>query len=400
MRVLITDGNERSSLAVTRALGQQQIHVTVGAETERSLAGVSRYCSRAFHYPSPCVNPKGFVDALLERVISDKIGMLVPMSDLALQLVGERRSEFDARAVLPTPPLHVYETVSDKYRLTQLADKLGVPVPDTLFVEDGNLPQDLSVVGGFPLLVKPGRSWMLVDGTWTRTMVHQVKSRGELGQLYGDMPYLRYPSLLQRRLEGEGRGIFAICNHGTPLALFAHRRLREKPPSGGVSVLRESIELSKPMVDYAVRLLQNVSWHGVAMVEFKMDSRTGIPFLMEINGRFWGSLQLAIDAGINFPFLLYQLSQGQPVTVLPPCYQVGVKSRWLLGDMDHLLLRMLNSDEALRLPSGYPSRWECAREFMRFFQKDLHYEVERWDDSAPARYELRMYLKALVKRHT
>ena len=91
-----------------------------------------------------------------------------------------------------------------------------------------------------------------------------------------------------------------------------------------MSVLRESIELPKPMTDYAVRLLQHMGWHGVAMVEFKVERETGIPQLMEINGRFWGSLQLAIDAGINFPFLLYQLATHQPVAVPVHGYQIGV----------------------------------------------------------------------------
>ena len=193
-----------------------------------------------------------------------------------------------------------YDLVSDKYRLMRLAQELGVPIPDTVFVENGRLPNDIKDVGDYPLVVKPGRSLVSVDDTWTRTTVQQVANRQELEQLYRDTPYLRMPSLIQRRVEGEGQGIFALCDQGTPLALFAHRRLREKPPSGGVSVLRESIELPKTMTDYAVKLLEKVRWHGVAMVEFKVERDTGIPRLMEINGRFWGSLQLALDAGVEF----------------------------------------------------------------------------------------------------
>jgi len=290
-----------------------------------------------------------------------------------------------------------YDLVSDKYRLMRLAQELRVPVPDTIFVENGRLPKDTKDVGDYPLVVKPGRSLVLVDDTWVRTTVQHVANRQELEQLYRDTPYLRMPSLIQQRVEGEGQGIFALCDQGTPLALFAHRRLREKPPSGGISVLRESIELPKTMTDYAVKLLEKVRWHGVAMVEFKVEGDTGIPRLMEINGRFWGSLQLALDAGVNFPHLLYQLVRGERVVLPDGGYRVGVKSRWLLGDLDHLLVRTFKSDETLRLPSGYPSRMRCALEFMRFFQKDLQYEVERWDDPAPARYELRMYLKALVE---
>jgi predicted ATP-grasp superfamily ATP-dependent carboligase len=238
-----------------------------------------------------------------------------------------------------------------------------------------------------------------VNGCWTRTSVHQAGNREELDQLYRTVPYLREPSLIQKRIEGEGQGIFALCDSGDPIALFAHRRIREKPPSGGVSVLRESIELPKEMTDHAVRLLKKVGWHGVAMVEFKVERGTGIPNLMEINGRFWGSLQLAIDAGLNFPNLLYRLSTRQSLVASRSTYKTGVKSRWLLGDLDHLLARTLKSDKVLRLPPGYPSRLRSIREFVRFCQKDLYYEIERRDDPAPARYELQKYVMHLIRGH-
>ncbi|HKU51971.1 MAG TPA: ATP-grasp domain-containing protein, partial [Nitrospira sp.] len=395
--VLVTDGDERSALAVTRALGRAGIPVVVGAETARSLAGASRYCVATWQYPSPLKEGSKFVPSLVEAVERFDITTIMPVTDATMQVIAAQRDRFPPSLTRAIPSVDKYDLVSDKYRLMQLAHEMGVPIPDTVFVENGRLPQDMRNVGDYPLIVKPGRSLVLADSTWTKTAVQHVANRRELEQLYEETPYLRRPSLIQRRVEGEGQGIFALCDRGNPVALFAHRRLREKPPSGGVSVLRESIEQPKAMAEYAVRLLQNIGWHGVAMVEFKVEKETGIPRLMEINGRFWGSLQLALDAGINFPFLVYQLATGQPVAVAPTGYRVGVKSRWLLGDLDHLLIRIFNTDKVLRLSPGYPSRTRCALEFMRFFQKGLHYEVESPNDPAPSFYEMRMYLKALVK---
>jgi predicted ATP-grasp superfamily ATP-dependent carboligase len=182
-------------------------------------------------------------------------------------------------------------------------------------------------------------------------------------------------------------------NEGMQLAMFAHRRIREKPPSGGVSVLRESIPLEKVLVDPALRLLQHVRWHGVAMVEFKVDRATNMPILMEINGRFWGSLQLAIDAGMNFPWLLFQLAAGQAVVPPDHGYRCGIKSRWLLGDLDHLLIRLRKPDAALNLPPGSPSKWQCVRDFAKCFNRDTFYEIEKLGDMHPFLYELRQYAK-------
>ncbi|GKS58888.1 hypothetical protein YTPLAS18_24150 [Nitrospira sp.] len=396
MSLLVTDGNERAALAVTRALGREGIEVIVGSEQDRPLAGASRHCAGVIRYPSPYVDPGGYIQALLDTVNERHVRVLLPLSDIAMSLIGAARTRFAGVTAVPVPALEVYEAVSDKYGLMQMAQSLGVPIPETVFVPDGIVPASAHAPGGFPVIVKPGRSRVCLEGRWEKTAVQVVGSQEELHALYKTTPYLRLPSLIQRRVEGEGQGVFALFDHGKPVTLFAHRRLREKPPSGGVSVLRESIEVPPIMAVHAVRLLEKVGWHGVAMVEFKVEPSTGIPRLMEINGRFWGSLQLAIDAGVNFPWLLYRLALGQPIDSRPAAYRAGVKSRWVVGDVDHLLARIFKSDRALNLPPGYPSRWQCARDFLRFLEPDLYCEVERWDDLGPARVEWSKYLKSLI----
>ena len=107
-----------------------------------------------------------------------------------------------------------------------------------------------------------------------------------------------FPLLIQQRIVGPGTGIFLLVWDGTVRAVFAHRRLREKPPSGGVSVYSESIAAKPDLVERSRLLLERMKWNGIAMIEYKLDASTGVPYLMEVNGRFWGSLQLAIDAGV------------------------------------------------------------------------------------------------------
>jgi predicted ATP-grasp superfamily ATP-dependent carboligase len=145
-----------------------------------------------------------------------------------------------------------------------------------------------------------------------------------------------------------------------------------------------------------MRLLGPLGWHGVAMVEFKEDDRTGRPMLIEVNGRFWGSLQLAIDAGVDFPVLNGQLALGQPPDV-PPIFKVGLKSRWLLGDLDHLLIRLLHSDRDL--PDTAPSKLKTLNDFLKFFGPTLRYDVWRRDDPRPALHEIRQYLKPADHEH-
>ena len=385
--VLVTDGQERAALAVTRSLGQAGIPVVVGAETLKSLAGASKYCHRTWQYPSPLEDPSRFVSSLIDAVGRLGITAIMPVTDSTTQVLAARRDQFPAAVLNALPPLESYELVSDKYRLMKVAQELGVPIPASVFVPDGDLAAVIDQVTSFPVVVKPGRSLLMTDRGWGKTSVHFVSSVEELVDLYRRVPYLKNPSLIQQRVEGEGQGVFGLFDHGRPCALFAHRRIREKPPAGGVSVLRESIELPKPMTDYAVKLLEHVKWHGVAMVEFKVDKVSKIPRLMEINGRFWGSLQLAIDAGLNIPYLLYQVTSGQSVAIPDNSYRVGTQSRWFLGDLDHLLMRLTKTNATLHLGPDAPSRWRCAAEFLRLWGRDLHYEVESFRDRGPVLVE-------------
>lgn len=395
-QVLVTDGDERAALAVTRALGGQGIGVIVGAEVKRSLAAASRYCTTSFAYPSPYRQPDEFVDCLLGVIQKQKVDAVFPVSDIAMHVIGPRKTEFERHTSLPVPDYKAFEAISDKYYLTKLAMELDVAVPHTIFLQDGDIDHVLGEVKKFPVVVKPGCSLIRDENGWCKTTVQYAQNAEELRHIYTRHAYLKKPSLIQNRVIGEGQGIFTLMKDGTPVAMFAHRRLREKPPSGGVSVLRESIPLDKALVEPALRLLHHVQWHGVAMVEFKVDRLTKRPVLMEINGRFWGSLQLAVDAGINFPRLLLQTASGEPISLFDSRYRVGIRSRWLLGDLDHLLMRLFKPAESLNLPPNSPSRWRCILDFARSFQRGTYNEMERAGDMRPAIKEWVHYAGGLI----
>src|SRR5262249_9640305 len=139
VRVLITDGNERAALAATRALGLRQIQVVVGAERSMSLAASSKYCSGSFSYPSPYVDPVGFVSRILEIVKRDRVTALFPMSDIAMQLLGPEKEKIEKCTRLPVPSWSVFEAIADKWNLMKLALTLQVPIPETIFVPEGHI---------------------------------------------------------------------------------------------------------------------------------------------------------------------------------------------------------------------------------------------------------------------
>ena len=208
-----------------------------------------------------------------------------------------------------------------------------------------------------------------------------------------------YPVLVQERIQGPGLGAFFLSMDGEIVASFAHRRLREKPPTGGVSVLRESVPLREDIRRYSEALLHDFKWSGVAMVEFKEDASTGTPYLMEINGRFWGSLQLAIDAGVDFPALLLEkflCSDRALVRRGSTDYSIGTQSRWLWGDVDHLLWIFRASPLARRLDPTLPDRLSALARFLMPWHPGRRYEILDMDDMRPFFRESFQWLAAVT----
>jgi predicted ATP-grasp superfamily ATP-dependent carboligase len=236
----------------------------------------------------------------------------------------------------------------------------------------------------FPVVLKPHRSVAVgADGARQKLSVSFAADAGELRAAIRTLPPGAYPILVQQRVRGPGEGLFALRWDGRFVATFAHRRLREKPPAGGVSVYRESIDADPRLERAACTMLDELDWQGAAMIECKRDIETGRHVFVEVNGRLWGSLQLAIDAGLDFPALLVACSTGLPLPS-PTTYRAGVRSRWWWGDVDHLYMRLTKSADALHLDGDVPSRMAVLREFLRLRPRQDHEEIWRWRDPGPA----------------
>jgi predicted ATP-grasp superfamily ATP-dependent carboligase len=385
-RVLILDANQRSALAATRSLGRQGLFVVTADETVGTLAGASKFCREKGCYPSPVAHPMEFLEGVAAQCAAFKIDLLLPMTDRTVPLILQHRDRLPGVRIPFVSP-SAYEAVSDKWALFQLAERLGISTPATRFaINQGDLLAAAREMA-YPLVIKSCRSALPVSSP-----VRYATSKRELEWIAAHSPPSHdAPYLVQEFVAGRGQGIFALYDQGKALDFFAHRRLREKPPSGGVSVFSESVAVDPQMKAMAARLLDAVGWHGVAMVEFKVTSE-GKPYLIEVNARFWGSLQLAIDAGVDFPWMLYKLGMGQNVEPVGG-YKLGMKNRWLLGDLDHLYLLMKsNATPVVPIPFG-----RSLLQFLKFFEKDVRYEINRWDDLAPFLFELKSYL---MRRHS
>lgn len=380
--VLVTDGEQRAALATVRSLGRAGYEVHVCSARTNSIAGASRYCASNHKVPDPLREPHSFLGEVVRLAATTKADVLLPVTEAALLAVLPHRDRF--ACAIPFADADAFSRICDKREVLEAARKHGLFVPTQVEMATRFEASRLNGELHFPLVLKPSRSVAGKEGERIRAGVTYATNAKDLHTALETIPAAAYPVLLQQRINGPGFGISVLVWNGELLAAFAHRRIREKPPSGGVSVLRESIQLDRDLLSRSLGLLRDFSWQGVAMVEYKLDADTGLAYLMEINGRLWGSLQLAIDAGVDFPNLLVQAALGtrsQPVTT----YKSGVRLRWEWGEVDHLLADILHPSAATG-PSTHgrgTRRLSAIRDFLRDFGGAQEAEVFRSDDPGP-----------------
>ena len=334
IRIMLTDASYKHTLGAVRTLGKRGFHMIAGSTSRHSISFYSKYCQERVIYPSPR-NEKEFVGFLCNYACEKKVDVILPIGYLASTTLSRHKSEFDGLAKLPVADYEFMQIAGDKDRTMKFAASLGIKVPK-MYTEKDN-------ISSFPVVVKG----LMESGT-----VKYANSNHDLSQF--DLKN----SLIQEYIPGQGYGFFALFNQGKPRAIFMHKRIREYPRTGGPSTVAESV-YDEELKIQGLRLLKALNWHGVAMVEFKKDSRDNEFKLMEINPKFWGSLDLATASGVDFPYLTTKMAlEGDIEPVFK--FRTGVKFRWLFPDDTlHLL-----------------SNPRCVKTFMAdFFDRDMQTNI-------------------------
>lgn len=391
-RILILDGQTNQALACVRSLGKAGYQVKVASHQRMSLSVWSRYCSSSFHLKGQTI--EAFV-ALREWAISEGVTIALPMTERSCLLCNADRSEWEnAGIILGCAPDEMLQAAFDKAITVRRAQELGVTVPTTLIPESYDDAVSAIERISFPCVIKPRWSnpWngKLFLPTQTPTYANDRDQLLQILSAHNDE--VGWP-LLQSFVPGQGKGVFALCNRGIVVAWFAHERLRDTKPTGSSSSLRRSIALDERLMEPTRKLLADFEWHGPAMVEFR-DTGTAPPSLMEVNGRFWGSLQLAIDSGVDFPALWVSILKGEEPESVPD-FKVGQTLRWFSGDLKRLFFIMRGP------PAGYvgdfPSVSQGLREAFGRQPAGTRPEVLRANDPLPALSELIGGIRDLVR---
>jgi predicted ATP-grasp superfamily ATP-dependent carboligase len=406
MKVLVLDGNENQAVACVRSLSRAGHSVFVGADSSWSKAGWSRFCRSGFQYTPPQEDAAAFIECIVEEVKREPETLVLPMTErTTLPLSSEREKIFAAGGRLILPRHETVLTAFDKQQTTRLAESLGIAVPHTSLISDGEQALSLAASSSYPLVLKARTSEEISDEGKVQATSAPIYARDAREFMAGYNELRRHCSsvLAQEFIEGAGAGYFALMRDGELRAEFAHRRIRDVRPTGSGSALRESVVPEPQLREAALAILRALRWHGVAMVEFRVKP-DGTPVFLEVNGRFWNSLPLAVYAGADFPALLARMSEhGDTEAVLE--YRQGVRCRWLLGDFRHLLEVWRGAP--VGFPGPFPKRFRTLLEFMtpvrgtfhdNFMLRDPLPELGDWLDFAFRRLPARLRKRSTARK--
>jgi predicted ATP-grasp superfamily ATP-dependent carboligase len=138
-----------------------------------------------------------------------------------------------------------------------------------------------------------------------------------------------------------------LFNRGQLKAKVAYRQLRDYPASGGQATLRVSLR-SEMAERFFQTFLEELQWHGPCQADFIVDRQSGVPYLIDVNPRLWGSLTQAIASGVDFPYLIYRLAKDGDVPIVES-FKTGIVTRWIGGDLAALPSRLRESRQKLAI---------------------------------------------------
>jgi protein-tyrosine-phosphatase/predicted ATP-grasp superfamily ATP-dependent carboligase len=354
--VLVLGSAPRVVVTVARSLHRRGVPVIVAALSPQYPRMISRAIQRFVHLPDHREAPHECLAALMKLICTERCDMLMPTDDMALAVVTENYESLKAMLEITCPPPQIVKRVLEKDLTLEVARQCGIPVPATYPISDAIELEALRSTIRFPMIAKP-RAKRNIDTHGFKIRYFQTFQ--ELAAGFRSDPQFGTNNLLQEYFSGDGVGVEVLMHEGQPVTMLQHRRLKELPSTGGVSVLAISEALHPMLTQYAVALLRALEWEGVAMVEFRREPITQRAVLMEVNGRYWGSLSLANHAGVDFPLYEWQLAHGES-PIVPSGYPVGMRWHWMTGDLKRLHGLLVDPP-----PAGFP-RPALLKEIVQF----------------------------------
>lgn len=318
-KILILGGERSQTVSIVRSLGRDYdiyLATSVRFKNRFPKARFSKFVKKNYYYSDPLNHPNKFINDLLKIVKKDNFEFIMGTHETNILPITFYRDDFEKYTTLVHPSNEKLIKTFNKKETLRIAKNLDIKIPltyDTKFEELKSISKNIS----YPIVVKPQWTvyWDGYSKNMSRKNIKIVFSKEELLKTFNELTQGKYNPLIQELIPGQGYGaldVLTLLDKNQNLkAIFMQKRLKESSIYGGAAVYWKSIPIINELKKNSLNLLKEMKWEGISMVEYKQDPRDGVPKLMEVNGRFWGTLPLAILCGIDFPILYMKIKSGQ-----------------------------------------------------------------------------------------
>lgn len=331
-RVILTYGRSLMALVIARSLARRGIEVIGCDDVSMTVLSFSKHVKETFTHAPWESHPADFLDDLeaAVRLYAPADGrpyVLMPVFR-EIDLIARNRKRFEPLIQVAAPSFTSIDLVNPKDRLSILAETSGLSAPRAVTPRSMDdlkaLPLDL------PVVVKP------VDGVGGRG-VSIAQSLEEVAAQV-DALGLTPPPLIQEFVGGDDYCVGILAKEGVIQAMMAYKNISTFPRKAGAGAVRESVD-ETPFRETVAKLIAETRWDGVCEIDIRWSGdTTDIPKIIEVNARFWAGIFHSIETGVDFPWLLYNQTIGEPVKEPKP--QIGVITKtpaiWLLATLEEV----------------------------------------------------------------
>jgi len=332
---IVTYARSWSSLAAVRSLGKRGLRVFSADTAPLGAATFSKYSYGSFVYPDP-FNEKKFVSFLVKKCeeIREKYGgeiLILPIHE-ETYVLAKHAKKFPKYVNFVFSDFKTLNSVQNKGLLIGLAKKNKVNMPNSYLVKTS---RDISKVEKkirYPVFIKH------FEGSGS-VGIFKADSVQEYRKI---LKKQKFPLVVQEYVAGDDYCCCALFKNGKKIALFNYTAIQTYPVRGGTTVYRKNI--SHPGIDReAMKLLKGTKWTGVAELDFRVDKKTGKAYLIEVNPRFWGGLNQAVESNLDFPYLVWRMAEGHKLEEIKK-FDQNVRTRNFAGALASTIQEMLEND--------------------------------------------------------
>jgi len=365
IKVLITNGENLRALMFLRAIANHKdVEIHVAAKRKFSACFFSKYCKHKVIIVDCNENKKLFIKQLAEYIRLNKIDVFIPINSVEVGTVLDNCDSLPKELIIPFVDAKLFHKVNDKWEFAKIMHECKITIPKTIKIDNISHLEKLQI--DYPAIIKVRKSAGskgVVKVSDKEELISKFKETTKNHKLTeNELP------LVQEYIEnGESYGAAAICKDGKVLSVMVYKNLRQYPIQHGTSTSRITVH-DEEIEKGVKRILEHIKWHGVVQIDIiKKDDKY---YFLEMNPRFYTSLNITVKSGLNYPYYLCMLNDRESDSI-PKKYK------------DRVVCKIFIPDTIVFIKSVFRKNNYPFKEFLNIGFKEVYYDDIDWKDILP-----------------